>query len=158
MPSRRSPQMWIPTLVPLLGFFYRPVLVLVSFWDLRTSWLNLFSNLLQSSSIKHQASSIKHQASSICHHINSHCSNYLGNTWARDPIKFHNLVSGELKKTHNLDEFYTWARDVVMWHCLVWQLSINQEMIPQYYLNKSVNVKIFSFVLIIWEILEPAIQ
>ena len=40
--------------------FYRPVLVLVSFWDLRTSWLNLFSNLLQSSSIKHQ-----HQASAI---------------------------------------------------------------------------------------------
>ena len=36
--------------------------------------------------------------------------------------------------------------------------SINQEMIPQYYFNKSVNVKIFSFVLIIWEILEPAIQ
>ena len=33
--------------------------------------------------------------------------------------------------------------------------SINQEMIPQYYFNKSVNIKIFSFVLIIWEILEP---
>ena len=52
--------------------FYGPVLVLVSFWDLRTSWLNLFSNLLQSSSIKHQAS-----ASSICHHINSTVSNFL---------------------------------------------------------------------------------
>ena len=62
-----------------LRVFYRPVLVLVSFWDLRTSWLNLFSNLLQSSSIKHQASSIKHQASasSICHHINSTVSNFL---------------------------------------------------------------------------------
>ena len=40
--------------------FYRPVLVLVAFWDLRTSCLNLFSNLLQSPSIKHQ-----HQASAI---------------------------------------------------------------------------------------------
>ena len=51
-------------------------------------------------------------------------------------MKTHNLVSGQLKKKRNLDEFYTWARDIIMWYwsadVLLWQLSIDDEMELEY--------------------------
>ena len=51
-------------------------------------------------------------------------------------MKIHNLVSGQLKKKRNLDEFYIWARDMFMWYwsadVLFWQLSIDHEMDLEY--------------------------
>ena len=58
------------------------------------------------------------------------------NTWACDPIIINNLVSGQLLKTCDLDEFYTGACDMVMWcwsaDALFWQLSIDHGMDLQY--------------------------
>ena len=72
------------------------------------------------------------------------------NTWSCDPIKIHKLVSGQLLKTRDLDEFYTWAGDMVMWYwsadALFWQLSIDHEMDLQYELTKA-NVQARS---VIW--------
>ena len=49
-------------------------------------------------------------------------------TWARDPIENQYLVSGQLKKTRDLDELHTWARDMVTWCWSVdtffWQVSL----------------------------------
>ena len=46
--------------------------------------------------------------------------------------KTHCLVSGQLKKTRDLNELLTWACDMVMWYwsvdTLLWQLSFNYNM------------------------------
>ena len=57
-------------------------------------------------------------------------------------MKIHhdNLVSDQLKKTGNLNEFFTWARDMVMWYrskdALLWQLSIDHEMDLEYHITE----------------------
>ena len=104
--------------------FYRPVLVLVSLY-LRTSWLNLFSNLLQSSN--------------ICHHINSTVSNFL-------LLYYFTCYCNEL--------FIIFSNVLCMTLPCV---ACTAHEYKERGILKA-ELRIFSFVLIIWEILEPAIQ
>ena len=41
------------------------------------------------------------------------CFQQVNLAWTRDPIKNQHLVSGQLKKTSDLDDLQTWARDMV---------------------------------------------